>query len=195
MLAMTLKKLYDKRNAYNETKKDIEINHTLNKIHYLNSRDGEEYRMRSYYDSLTNNYHFNYLGYSQIYNEIENVRLLREASSPFDLKTEWILEKSVKRECVEIINPNQKSKDLFSNNIQPLLNIVFDCSVKKNEIKFKKLFSSVYWEAYPKVKGERSDRALSMEVIKKKLIDKDLPFYIHEDGKNVILKEIKKDSD
>ena len=90
----------------------------------------------SYYDPYVFGYRFNYLGFSKMYIEINNLNQLRMAENPFDVKVNWVLEKVGRSIEGEILSSSRLNAERFLLSIQDLLNREFPYETKKDKIYF-----------------------------------------------------------
>lgn len=173
-LGVSLSNAMRKKNKFQDVQRDIEVYKNLNIIHYLNSKDGDEYRAMSYYNYYIRDYSYNYLGYSQICNEIKNLCMLRNIDSPFDLKVEWVMSKLYQNNNVEIITSDDIKRVEFLNSIDEILNVFMPYNTRKDQKAYHKLISNKYWRYFKKHPGERQDRPLSISNLKSRFVEKQI---------------------
>ena len=143
----------------------------------------------SYYDPYVFGYRFNYLGFSKMYIEINNLNQLRMAENPFDVKVNWVLEKVGRSIEGEILSSSRLNAERFLLSIQDLLNREFPYETKKDKIYFHSLMSKHFWTWFKKENGERNDRPLSVEKLKEKFIMLDIGLdFVIENGKIKLIK-------
>lgn len=190
-LSSTLQMKLTKRRKFKDVRNDVENKPVLNKIHYSNAKEGIEYRCMSYFNPYFNDYHFNYLGYQQIKNEIESTIALRNYSSPFDLKSNLIITKTCKNQKIHVKNLEEVKRKKFLSEIEPLINVSMPYASKKEKIAFHKLISLHYWNSYQKVGNERKDRPLKLEVLREHFKEHKIPltFKLSNDDTIALIKK------
>lgn len=167
-LAVTELNLFSTKDKFVKVREDIVVRHKLSNVHYENTKDGEEYRNMSFYNSYTQGYEANYLGYSKICYSIRIISLLKKSNEPFMAKVDWILEKLNDTIYGKIIDSATIKKEKFLDEISRYFDIEFEYGSRSEKKEFHKLVSDVFWKYYKKIPGERSDRPLNIE----KLLDK-----------------------
>lgn len=167
-LAVTEGNLFSTKDKFLKVREDIEVRQKLSNVHYENTKDGEEYRNMSFYNSYTQGYEANYLGYSKICYSIHIISLLKKSNEPFTAKVNWILEKLNGTIYGKIIDSATIRKEKFLDEISRYFDIEFEYSSRSEKKQFHKLVSDVFWKYYKKIPGERSDRPLNID----KLLDK-----------------------
>lgn len=188
-LAVSVGNCYTKKKKFKSVKQDIEVYKELKPVHYLNTKEGIDYRNMSYYDPYVFGYRFNYLGFSKMYIEINNLNQLRMAENPFDVKVNWVLEKVGGSIEGEILSSSRLNAERFLLSIQDLLNREFPYETKKDKIYFHSLMSKHFWTWFKKENGERNDRPLSVEKLKEKFIMLDIGLdFVIENGKIKLIK-------
>ena len=167
-LAVTELNLFSTKDKFVKVREDIVVRHKLSNVHYENTKDGEEYRNMSFYNSYTQGYEANYLGYSKICYSIHIISLLKKSNEPFTAKVTWILEKLNGTIYGKIIDSVTIKKEKFLDEISHYFDIDFEYSSRSEKKQFHKLVSDIFWKYYKKIPGERSDRPLNID----KLLDK-----------------------
>lgn len=191
-LAVSLLNTISKKKKYISVKKDIEELHELDIIHYLNTKEGTEYRNMSYYNPYMHEYSFNYLGYSKTCKEIEVLNTLRKMENPFDLKVCWILNKYKGSITGKIMLSKDIQKERFIQSVSILIDTSCPYRTKKDQISFHKLISDLFWDEFKKLPGERSDRPLDINKLRERFIGLEIPldFRLSNEEVQLIRKEV-----
>lgn len=188
-LAVSYCNAITKKKKFISVKKDIEEYHELNPRHYLNTKDGIEYRNMSFYHPYTFNYRFNYLGYSKVCSEIKNINELRVADSPFDVKVGWVLNKVGNTILGKITTSNQLNVEKFLNSIENIFGEEYAYKSKKDKTNFHTLISNYFWMWFKKLNGERADRPMNLNKLEEKFLVYKIPLvFVVSDGKIKIIK-------
>lgn len=187
-LAVSLGNCYNKKKKFKAVKQDIEVYKEKNPVHYINSKEGIEYRNMSYYNPYLKEYYFNYLGFSKIYIEIDNLQQLRIAENSFDVKVNWILEKIGGNITGNVITSEQLNAKRFLQSIHSVINQEFLYKTKRDKIYFHSIISNYFWEWFKKENGERSDRPMNIDKLANKFILHQIPlqFEINDDKIKII---------
>lgn len=167
-----------RKKKFISVKKDIEEYHELNPRHYLNTKEGVEYRNMSYYHPYAFDYYFNYLGYSKVCREIKNINELRIAESPFDVKVNWVLNKVGSTILGKMTTSNQLSVEKFINSIESLIGEEFAYKSKRDKINFHSLISNYFWMWFKKLNGERADRPMNLNKLEEKFLVYKIPLVL-----------------
>lgn len=188
-LAVSIGNCYTKKKKFKSVKQDIEVYKELKPVHYLNTKEGIEYRNMSHYDPYVFGYRFNYLGFSKVYTEITNLNQLRMAENPFEVKVKWVLEKVGGSIQGDILSSNQLNAERFLHSIKGLINKEFPYKTKKEKIFFHSLVSEHFWTWYKKEKGERADRPMGVDKLVYKFTVYQIPLQFElNDNKIKIIK-------
>ena len=187
-LAVSLGNCYNKKKKFKAVKQDIEVYKEKNPVHYINSKEGIEYRNMSYYNPYLKEYYFNYLGFSKVYTEIDNLQQLRIAENSFDVKVNWILEKIGGNITGKVITSEQLNAERFLQSIHSVINQEFLYKTKKDKIYFHSIISNYFWEWFKKENGERSDRPMNIDKLANKFMLHQIPlrFEINDDKIKII---------
>lgn len=187
-LAVSLGNCYNKKKKFKAVKQDIEVYKEKNPVHYINSKEGIEYRNMSYYNPYLKEYYFNYLGFSKVYTEIDNLQQLRIAENSFDVKVNWILEKIGGNITGKVITSEQLNAERFLQSIHSVINQEFLYKTKKDKIYFHSIISNYFWEWFKKENGERSDRPMNIDKLANKFMLHQIPlrFEINDDKVKII---------
>ena len=187
-LAVSLGNCYNKKKKFKAVKQDIEVYKEKNPVHYINSKEGIEYRNMSYYNPYLKEYYFNYLGFSKVYTEIDNLQQLRIAENSFDVKVNWILEKIGGNITGKVITSEQLNAERFLQSIHNVINQEFLYKTKKDKIYFHSIISNYFWEWFKKENGERSDRPMNIDKLANKFMLHQIPlrFEINDDKIKII---------
>lgn len=179
-----------KKRRFLSVKKDIEEYCELNPIHYLNTKEGAEYRNMSFYHPYNFKYCFNYLGYSKVCQEIKNLNELRMGDSPFMVKVEWLFDKVNSSILGKITTSNQLNAEKFIDSVENIIGKAYPYKTKKEKITFHRLISNYFWTWFKKLNGERADRPMSLNKLEKKFITYNIPLIFVVSGEEVkILKK------
>lgn len=187
-LAVSLGNCYNKKKKFKAVKQDIEVYKEKNPVHYINSKEGDEYRNMSYYNPYLKEYYFNYLGFSKVHTEIDNLQQLRIAENSFDVKVNWILEKIGGNITGKVITSEQLNAERFLQSIHSVINQEFLYKTKRDKIYFHSIISNYFWEWFKKENGERSDRPMNIDKLANKFILHQIPlqFEINDDKIKII---------
>ena len=187
-LAVSLGNCYNKKKKFKAVKQDIEVYKEKNPVHYINSKEGDEYRNMSYYNPYLKEYNVNYLGFSKIYTEIDNLHQLRIAENSFDVKVNWVLEKIGGCISGNVVTSEQLNAERFLQSIHNVINQEFLYKTKKDKIYFHSIISNYFWEWFKKENGERSDRPMNIDKLANKFMLHQIPlrFEINDDKIKII---------
>lgn len=190
-LAVSLGNCYNKKKKFKAVKQDIEVYKEKNPVHYINSKEGDEYRNMSYYNPYLKEYNVNYLGFSKIYTEIDNLHQLRIAENSFDVKVNWVLEKIGGCISGNVITSQQLNAERFLQSIHSVINQEFLYKTKKDQIYFHSIISNYFWEWFKKENGERSDRPMDIDKLAKKFILHQIPLQFEKNDDKIRIIKMK----
>ena len=190
-LAVSLGNCYNKKKKFKAVKQDIEVYKEKNPVHYINSKEGIEYRNMSYYNPYLKEYYFNYLGFSKVYTEIDNLHQLRIAENSFDVKVNWVLEKIGGCISGNVITSQQLNAERFLQSIHSVINQEFLYKTKKDQIYFHSIISNYFWEWFKKENGERSDRPMDIDKLAKKFILHQIPLQFEKNDDKIRIIKMK----
>ena len=190
-LAVSLGNCYNKKKKFKAVKQDIEVYKEKNPVHYINSKEGIEYRNMSYYNPYLKEYNVNYLGFSKIYTEIDNLHQLRIAENSFDVKVNWVLEKIGGCISGNVITSQQLNAERFLQSIHSVINQEFLYKTKKDQIYFHSIISNYFWEWFKKENGERSDRPMDIDKLAKKFILHQIPLQFEKNDDKIRIIKMK----
>lgn len=190
-LAVSLGNCYNKKKKFKAVKQDIEVYKEKNPVHYINSKEGDEYRNMSYYNPYLKEYYFNYLGFSKIYIDIDNLQQLRIAENPFDIKVNWVLEKIGGNITGNVTTSEQLNVERFLQSIHSVINQEFLYKTKKDKIYFHSIISNYFWEWFKKESGERSDRPMNIDKLVEKFILHQIPLQFEINDYKIKIIEMK----
>lgn len=145
----------------------------------------------SYYDPYFKEYCFNYLGFSKIYTEIDNLQQLRIAENSFDIKVNWVLEKIGGCISGNVITSEQLNVGRFLESTHSVINQEFLYKTKKDKIYFHSIISNYFWEWFKKENGERSDRPMDIDKLAKKFILHQIPLQFEKNDDKIRIIKMK----